>query len=454
MERLEHLEDLGLADLLKEELAQRRSSGFDVSDVEAQIESMLVDPRALDDETFERSMQALERTAARADWPYDEPSTFPEIVSTLGGPTVPGPFPTEVDVRDRLRAAWAGRCAGCILGKPVEGWTREQIHRYLSSAGAYPLEDFVPFLDQAPDAPALNGSWTDSTRGRITCVARDDDIDYTILALHILETHGSRFSTEDVAAEWLDHLPFLQTFTAERIAYRNLTVGLRPPRTATWRNPYREWIGAQIRADLWGYVSPGDPMQAAEMAFTDASLSHIGNGIYGAMWVAALIAISFVAPDAPTALEMSLAYVPPRSRLHEALRSVVGIHARGVDWEQARDQIEDGVGAYHWTHVINNATVVAAALLWGDGDYSRTVGLAVGGGWDSDCNGATAGSVFGALHGMSSIPLRWIEPLRDLVRSSIVGFDGSSITDLAERTLALTATDQSRSVRPAGEQRR
>jgi ADP-ribosylglycohydrolase len=255
--------------------------------------------------------------------------------------------------------------------------------------------------------------------------------------LHILETYGFGFGSGDVAAEWLDHLPYSRTYTAERVAYRNLVQGLRPPATATRRNPYREWIGAQIRGDIWGYVSPGGPRQAATLAFRDASVSHTANGIYGAMWVAALVAACFVAPDVPSALVTSLQHVPPRSRLAETLGHVLDLRASGLDWPAAREVIEARYGHYGWVHTINNAAVVAAGLLWGDGDYARTVGLVVQAGWDTDSNGATAGSVYGALHGATALPPAWTEPLGDLVHSAIAGYDNSRISDLAERTLRL-----------------
>ena len=289
-----------------------------------------------------------------------------------------------------------------------------------------------------PDGLALRGCWPETTRGRITHMARDDDIDYTILALHVLESHGFGFRTADVAAAWLDNLPFTQVYTAERVAYRNLIHNLRPPATATHRNPYREWIGAQIRADLWGYVSPGDPRRAAELAFRDASLSHVANGIYGELWAAALLAACFTAPDARAALARSLEHVPPRSRLAEALRDVVDLHDRGgLSWQQARDHVADRHGHYHWVHTINNAAVVAVALLWGEGDFGCTVGLAVQAGWDADCNGATAGSAFGALHGTAALPERFVAPLSDRIRSAIGAFDNARISELADRTFRL-----------------
>lgn len=423
------------AELLRYELKQREESGHDLGDVEGEVRD------AIDGGSpgeIERVHTRLEATSVRADWPFEEPSTLAGIRRTL--PTTPELPPMRLDgeaLHDRLLGAWLGRCAGCNLGKPVEGWTRGRIRRYLDLADAYPIDDYLPVLEPAPEDLQLNPCWTETTRGNVAFMARDDDIDYTILALHVLEEHGRGFGTADVAAEWLDHLPFNQVYTAERAAYRNLVNGLEPPETATHRNPYREWIGAQIRADMWGYVCPGDPERAAALAFRDASLSHTQNGIYGEMWVAALVATCFVLGAVREALEISLAFVPPRSRLSDAIRDVMAMHAAGLGWAEARDGIEERYGHYSGVHTVNNAALVAAALLWGDGDLSRTIGLAVEGGWDTDCNGATAGSIFGVMHGGAALPARWVQPLNDLVRTAILGYDRSSVTDLAERTIRL-----------------
>jgi ADP-ribosylglycohydrolase len=115
---------------------------------------------------------------------------------------------------------------------------------------------------------------------------------------------------------------------------------------------------------------------------------------------------------------------------------VLELHGRGVDWEDARDRLEIELGHYSFVHTINNAAAVTAALLWGEADFTRTTGLAVQAGWDTDCNGATAGSAFGALHGTAAIPSRWTEPLADHIRSAIFDFDHSRISDLALRTVA------------------
>jgi ADP-ribosylglycohydrolase len=424
---------LDARDILSDELVQRRESGYDVEGFVGRIKSALTDRP---EEELWRLLELLEDAPRRQQWFYDEPSGPEEIMESLPkSPQLLALSLGEEDLRDRVRAAWLGRCAGCTLGKPVEGWTREDIRRYLELAGEYPIQDYFPRLEPMPEGLQMHPSWRNAVREDVRFMARDDDIDYTILGLHILATYGFGFGPEDVAEQWMSHMPFLATYTAERAAYRNLVYGLRPPDTANYRNPYREWIGAQIRADIWGYVSPGEPARAAGLAFKDASLSHTANGIYGEMWASALIATCFVAQDMCTALEASLAFVPPLSRLAEALRYVISLYELGIEWEAARDELEKSYEHYSWVHTINNAAVVAAALLWGEGDYTRTIGLAVMGGWDTDCNGATAGSAFGAMHGTEALPEHWVRPLNDLVRSMVSEFDGSKLSDLAERTL-------------------
>jgi ADP-ribosylglycohydrolase len=211
---------------------------------------------------------------------------------------------------------------------------------------------------------------------------------------------------------------------------------LLPPDTALHRNPYREWIGAQIRADVWGWVSPGDPGRAAELAWRDARLSHSGNGIYGEAFVAAMIAAAFTTDDVGDIVDMGLRAIPYDSRLAEAVRFARDLPSRTEEWEEAVDLLYERVGQYHWVHAVNNAALLAAALLYGQGDFERTICLAVMGGWDTDCNGASAGSILGVMRGAGGIPEAWSGPLRNRVRTSLKGFDDSRLDDLATRTAA------------------
>jgi ADP-ribosylglycohydrolase len=432
-----------LTDVVPDELVQRRESGYAVAPALDERVARAVD-RADRDE-LQRLRDEIEAAPRRSDWGFDEPEELEAILRSA--PSVPASAPAaprEAGPDDRIHGAWLGRCVGCILGKPLEGVPRSRFVPYLERVGAYPLVDYVPADETASGELGLHESWPETTRGRIAGATRDDDLDYTILGLHILETYGFGFTTNDVAREWLLRLPFMQIYTAERAAYRNLILGIAPPDTAIDRNPYREWIGAQIRADIFGYVCPGDPEHAARLAYRDARLSHVANGVYGAMWAAALVASAFVAPNTRQALDGAISVVPERSRLAAALRHVETLHAAGLDWEHAIEEIERTYAGMSFVHTINNAAVVAAALLWGDGDFSRSIALAVQGGWDTDCNGATVGSVCGAMIGAAAIPEHWREPIGDRIQSALFGFGESRVSVLAERTAQVAS-----SARPA-----
>ena len=116
----------------------------------------------------------------------------------------------------------------------------------------------------------------------------DDDLNFTMLGVALLERcgHGLRPARRGEALARLP--PPGRIFTAERVAMRNLLEAYLPPETATRRNPFREWIGARLRVDAYGWAAGGDPVRAARMAWEDARVSHTANGVYAAMCMAAV----------------------------------------------------------------------------------------------------------------------------------------------------------------------
>lgn len=418
-------------DLVHDEIAQLRESGYDADPYVAEANRLGTGDGA--------ALLALVDDMASAprseDWAYEEPDDLVAIKDAL--PSAPQLRVADGTVSERITAGWLGRIAGCNLGKPVEmgsHWTVERIRDYLTLADAYPLTDYVPVLDPMPEGFELRDNWPETTRGNVNGSARDDDIDYPILALHLLETHGMDLRPEHVGDAWTSLFPLQQVYTAERAAYINLVNGIGPPKSARVRNPYREWIGAQIRGDVFGYVNPGDPWSAAALSYQDATLSHVRNGTYGEMWAAGLVAAAFTADSPADALGVSLAVVPAKSRLAEALRHVIALNSQGITWEAALEEIRSTYGHYSWVHTINNAAVVAAALLWSENDFTTAVGRTVMSGWDTDSNGATVGSVMGVLFGREGLPAHFVDPLHDRTRSALFGFDNSVISDLAART--------------------
>ncbi|TDC25087.1 ADP-ribosylglycohydrolase family protein [Streptomyces sp. 8K308] len=354
----------------------------------------------------------------------------------------------RVALESRLHAGWLGRAAGCVLGKPVEKLSLAGIRAIARATGNWPLDTWFTArglpAELAAAHPWNRRSAATSLAENIDGAPEDDDLNYPLLGLLLLHRHGHGFRTADVAGLWLDELPAGRTFTAERVAYRNLLAGLVPPATATHRNPFREWIGALIRADVYGYTHPGDPAAAAELAHRDAVLSHSANGVYGAMFAAAAIAAAAGGGvDVHGCLRAGLAVVPPGSRLAQAVRFGVAT-ARGLpdaaDFDTVVDRLHDRYADYHWVHVLPNVALLAAALTHADGDYTASICRAVSGGWDTDSNGATAGSLAGLLAGSpEALPARWTAPLKNRLATSIAGFDGIGFDELAALTLEVVA---------------
>ncbi|MFE2536085.1 ADP-ribosylglycohydrolase family protein [Streptomyces sp. NPDC059371] len=340
----------------------------------------------------------------------------------------------------RLEAAWLGRAVGCLLGKPVEKLPLEAIRALAEASGNRPLRTWftargVP-RDLLDAHPWNRRSATTSLAENIDGMPEDDDLNYPLLNLLLLQRYGRDFTTADVARLWLDELPAGRTFTAERVAYRNLLGGVEPPDTARHHNPFREWIGALIRADVHGWTNPGDPAGAAEQAYRDAALTHTANGVYAAMFTAAAIAEAAGATrDVHACLRTGLRVVPPGSRLARAVRHAVHLARTTADFDTVVDELHAAHRDCHWVHAVPNTALIAAALTHADGDFGGSVCRAVSGGLDTDSNGATAGSIAGLLSGdPAGLPDHFTGPLKNRLATSVADFNGIGFDALAHLT--------------------
>lgn len=441
-------------DLVPAEFAALREQGVAESEL-AEIEqrwaagggSTVLSPSGASATPVSAELRALAREVllelqARQHPSIQEPNDWDDIEALL--PAAPT-FAATVTF-DRVHGAWAGRAAGCLLGKPVEKIPREGIEQIARATGNWPIRTYFTARG-LPDEIAQRWPWNrrsapTSLVENIDGMPEDDDLNFPILALDLLEQHGAELTTDDVAQAWLASLPAGRVFTAERAAYRNILDARPVPETATHLNPFREWIGALIRADVHGWAHPGEVRAAARSAWVDARLSHTRNGIYGETWIAALCAASLVAAAPDSALDAADAVVPPESRLATAVRlgreTGRELASGAITADDALDVLHAEFAGMHWVHTLNNAAVIACAVQAHGADFGSAIALAVAAGWDTDSAGATVGSVVGGLIGAEAIDAAWTAPLRDSIATSMPGGAERSIRELVERTLRLS----------------
>lgn len=382
------------------------------------------------------------------EFPFVEPNKLPAILETrpLEAPELPVLNKQDfAHLQDQVAGAWAGRCAGCLLGLPFEGKQRSQTWGLLKAIERYPLEGYIKWemfkertdLQEQYELQADDSdhAWADRTNG---AMVEDDELNFTVMNMSALRRHGGGVTPAQISSFWLENMPIMHMQAAECLAYRNLCLGLVPPDSATYRNPFREWNGAAIRGDYWGYVAAGNPEKAAELAWRDASVSHVRNGIYAAMWVAAMTAAAFVTDNPATVIRAGLAQIPEDSRLTQAIKTVFEWRTSNVEYDDAINRIHaqwDERYAHFSRHAIPNAQIIAVALLWGEGEFGPSICKAVQGCLETDSNGATVGSIVGILRGRSGIGAEWTDPLHEQLRTGVEGLATVTFPQLVQATV-------------------
>jgi len=445
------IEWLSLSQIMLDEIFQSYQEGKDIKIVEIKqsLKQFLAENEGKQKEEKLKSLyEEIINSKVRKDYGYYEPNDYVKIKNNSSENVFNNklnPILLEDDeLFDHIYGGWLGRCAGCLLGKPVEGMSFEQIKELNKWKNNWPIEYYISKKNGLPTNFNMDEEQVKRYKTGVfenvlekNSMLRDDDIDYTIIGLRVLERYGKEFTSIDIGMTWLEYLPLFLTYTAERVAYKNLINGINPPETAFYYNPYREWIGAQIRSDIWGYVNPDNLEKATEFAYRDAIISHQKNGIYGELFVSAAIAASFGTSDISTIIKLALSRVPVKSRLYETIKNVMKWSKNNSDWRDTFQCIREKYSDYNWFHVIPNAAIVVMALIYGEGDFSKSITIAVMAGLDTDCNGATVGSILGIITGASRLPSKWINPMNDQVSSALIGMTELNVSDLATRTLSI-----------------
>lgn len=429
---------------LQHEIAERAAQGRVVDGLVAELAAA---PDSWD--ALAAFAERLDSLPVRDGWPYEEPDDLDGIRAAADPVRAMGAMGSieAADAAARAEAAFLGSVCGCMLGKPLEfDPTLAEIRGALEPAGEWPLRDYLS-ESVVLSLREQQGQWPELVRERITHVAADDDINYSVLGMLVLEQHGPGFSTEDLLRLWLYNLPVLATFGPERTLLANAAVALlepgaeRPWPVERWvrvLNPGAELCGALIRADAYGYACPGRPELAAEMAWRDAALTHRGTGLYGAMFVAAAIAAAPVLDDPLAVFSAALQFVPQRSRFAAAVVFALEQVDAASDWLDGYGRIHARFGEFGHCKVLQEVGTLVNTLRFAE-DVGDGICKQVMQGNDTDSFGATAGSILGAFFGPGHLDERWTAPFDDRIHLALATCWEQSLSALAARMARLPA---------------
>jgi ADP-ribosylglycohydrolase len=334
---------------------------------------------------------------------FEHPASWDEALSSLPAAHTPQEE-QPAGVEEKTLAGWVGQLAGGAFGTAIEGYTGQRISEIYGDVRSY-----------VTDPETMN-----------------DDVVYELALLDAFESHGRGLTSQDIADEWLRQIPF--GWSAEWIAIQNLRAGLMPPESGSYRNPYSDWIGVQMRGMICGMLAPGRPLEAVRLAHLDGVVSHAANGVYGGMYTAALTALAFVRDDPRVVAVEATGYVPQGSEYADVLHECLDMVTRESDVSSALAWAEQRFEQYNWIHAYPNIAVDIISLWYGGRDITESFALLARGGLDIDCNAGLVGTVLGVMGGVPSV---WADPIGDRLETYIPGKERLSIRALAERTARL-----------------
>ncbi len=291
-------------------------------------------------------------------------------------------------IRDKINACWTGKNIGGTLGTPTEGERK--------------MLDLTGFTTKPGE------------------VLGNDDLDLQLIWMMLLDERGpENVTSENLGEYWLTYIdPYWNEYG---VGKTNMKEGFFPPLSGELNNSdWKHSNGAWIRTEVWACLYPARPDKACEYAYADASVDHgYGEGSMAAIFVAAIESAAFVISDINTLLDIGLSKIPENCRIAQAVRVVRDAYEKGLTWQEARNLVLEDTkdigwdGARGWFQAPLNIGFVVIGLLYGEGDFKKTVLTATNCGDDTDCTAATTGSIMGIMYGMEGIPKDWLDYIGD-----------------------------------------
>ena len=306
-------------------------------------------------------------------------------------------------LRDKIKGGWAGQVIGVTFGGPTE-------FRYNGTM----IPAYTPIRW---DATRLKESYEKS-------MGLYDDIYVDLTFVNVVEAHGPDATAEQFADAFAK--AGYQLWHANQMARYNLLGGLKPPESGHWKhNPDADDIDFQIESDFIGLMTPGLPRTAAAIADRVGHIMNSGDGWYGGVYVATMYSQAFVATSIRDVVTKSLGAIPASTRFHQTIRAAIDLHDKYPDdwqhaWFELQRKYAEDIGCTEGVFVAFdidarlNAAYVVLGLLYGDGDFTKTIAVATRSGQDSDCNPSSAAGILGAFLGYSKIPPFWTQGLADV----------------------------------------
>ena len=284
----------------------------------------------------------------------------------------------RAELRDKIYACWLGKNIGGTLGTPFEG--RRQVND-------------IKGFNSKPGNPLPN-----------------DDLDLQLIWLLAVMQNGPEKITEQLLGEyWLEYIP--PYWNEYGIGKSNMTRGLVPPISGEYQNEWKHSNGAWIRTEVWACLNPALIEETIRFGYMDACVDHgMGEGTYATIFVAALESAAFVISDIRKLIDIGLSKIPATCRFHQFITATLKAYDEGKTWQEAREIVTNMSLAdpeLSWFQAPANVSYAVIGLLWGKGDFKQSLIIAVNCGDDTDCTGATTGSILGIINGTKIIPEDW-----------------------------------------------